>query len=211
MPIDAIQDFTTNLIGFWRAQKHTYHALTWDDQRREWRPWYGPILGGLSKHRSATHTGWGSVEIKLANNTLVRVQAEGEFLLLGTTRITLVKRIGGAIIPSGWKNHELGPLIERAGVDLAVSLWGLARAPAVVLATTIDPIPKRIALLVVEDAVKKQENCPITMELISPMTASVTNCFHTFETEAITAWLKNNSTCPQCRKKCVATVAHTDS
>jgi hypothetical protein len=216
MPIDAIHNFTTNLIAFWRPQKHSYHALTWDDQRRHWRPWYGAIQGGLSKHRSATHTGSGSVEIKLMNNTMLRLRAEGEFLLLGTTRITLVKRASGATIPSAWKNHELGPLTERTGVDLAVSLWGIAPTPEpilppMVLGMVVDPIPKRIAWMVAEDAAKHDEKCPITMEPISPITASVTSCFHTFESEAIAAWLTNHSTCPQCRKNCVVTVAYTDS
>lgn len=213
--MQAIHNFTTNLIAFWRPQKRAYHALTWNNTSRHWRPWTGAVEGGLSKHRSATHTGPGSVEIKLQNNTMLRLRAEGEFLLLGTTRITLVKRIAGATIPNGWKAHELGPLTERAGVDLAVSLWDVAPAtppqPTVILARAIEAIPKRIAWMVAEDAAKHEEKCPITMEPISPVTASVTSCFHSFDTEAIAAWLTNHSTCPQCRKACVATVAYTEA
>lgn len=214
--MEAIHNFTTNLVAFWRPQKHAYHALSWNAQAGYWRPWHGEIQGGLSKHKSSAHTTPGSVEIKLQNHTMLRVKAEGEFLLLGTTRITLLKRISGATIPNAWKGHELGPLTERTGVDLAISLWGLAlpaapAPPPMVLGTVLEPIPKRIAWMVAEDAAKNEEKCPITMELISPITASVTSCFHTFETEAIAAWLANHSTCPQCRKNCVATVAYTDA
>jgi hypothetical protein len=147
---------------------------------------------------------------------MLRVKAQGEFLLLGTTRITLLKRISGATIPNAWKGHELGPLIERTGVDLAVSLWDLAPPaapvpPPMVLGTVIEAIPKRIAWLVAEEAAKHEEKCPITMEPISPLTASVTRCVHTFDAEAIASWLANHTTCPQCRKTCVATVAYTEA
>lgn len=213
--METIHNFTTNLIAFWRPQKHAYHALTWDSVSRHWRPWYGAVEGGLSKHRSTQHPERGSVEIKLMNNAMVRIECRGEFLLLGTTRITLVKRIAGATIPNTWKGHELGPLTEREGVDLAVSLWEVPPPtppqPAVILGTVIEAIPKRIAWLVAEEAAKLEEKCPITMEPISPITASVTSCFHTFDSEAIASWLINHSTCPQCRKTCVATVAYTEA
>lgn len=216
--METIHNFTTNLVAFWRPQKHAYHALSWNSQAGYWRPWHGTIQGGLSKHKSIVHIRPGSVQIKLQNDTMMTVQAEGEFLMLGATRITLLKRTSGATIPNAWKNHELGALTERAGVDLAISLWDLVApvapaapaAPPIILGTVIDPIPKRIAWMVAEDAARQEEKCPITMEPISPITASVTSCFHTFETEAIAAWLTNHSTCPQCRKRCVATVAYSD-
>jgi hypothetical protein len=223
--MQAINNFETNLIACWRPQKHAYHALTWNNQNEHWRPWYGTVIGGLSKHRSTAHDLSGDVQIKLQNNTMVQVQAAGEFLMLGTTRITLVKRIGGATIPNAWKNRELGPLIERTGVDLAVSLWNVLPpavpvppvapvppiVPAVASRLEIEPIPKRIAWLVAEDAAKNEEKCPITMEPISPITASVTSCFHTFDSEAIAVWLTNHRTCPQCRKPCVVSVAYTEA
>jgi hypothetical protein len=218
--MESIHNFQTNIIAFWRPHKHTYHALTWNNASRHWRTWVGVVEGGLSKHKSTVHPTPGSVDIKLINNNMVRIRAEGEFLMLGNTRITVVKRIGGATIPNAWKNHELGPLIERAGVDLAISLWDLppAAQPAVpstvspmILGTVLEPIPKRIAWLVAEDAAKNNEKCPITMDPISPITASVTSCFHSFDSEAIASWLINHSTCPQCRKNCVATVAYTEA
>ena len=214
--MEDIFNFKTNMIALWRPQKRTYHALTWHANQRHWRPWTGTVEGGLSKHKSTAHTVSGAVDIKLMNNTMIRVMAEGEFLMLGATRITLVKRLGGTI-PNAWKNHELGPLIERV-VALDVSLWDVAPpvaavtvAPAAPSMVAIQAIPKRIAWMVAEDASKNEEKCPITMEPISPITASVTSCFHAFESEAIASWLTNHDTCPQCRNKCVATVAYSQA
>lgn len=215
--MESIHNFQTNLIAFWRPQKHSYYALRWTGPTTFWRRWNGTVEGGLSKHKSANHALPGNVEIKLSNNTMLRVRSEGEFLLLGTTRITIVKRVSGATIPNLWKNYELGPLIEREGVDLAVSLWDLQAAvavpPAPIPLIPIPPVvgnpplPKRIAWLIAEDSAKNEEKCPITMEPISPITASVTSCYHTFDTHAIQAWLTNHTTCPQCRSPCVATIA----
>ena len=213
--MEDIFNFKTNLIALWRPQKRTYHALTWHANQRHWRPSTVPVQGGLSKHKSTAHTVSGAVDIKLMNGAMIRVKAEGEFLMLGTTRITLVKRLGGTI-PNTWKNHELGPLIERVAA-LDVSLWDVAPAvPAVTVApaapsATIQAIPKRIAWMVAEDAAKNEEKCPITMEPISPITASVTSCFHAFESGAIAAWLTNHDTCPQCRNKCVLTTAYSEA
>jgi len=215
MPPAEIHNFTTNLIAFWRPKKRKYHALTWNNIARHWDPWYGAIQGGLSKHTSTNHPGGGRVQIKIATGGAVSVQASGEYLMLGATRMTIVKRSSGAIIPNYWKNHEFGDLIVREPVATAAELWGLPpaapAAPAPVLAiTTAEVLPKRIAWIIAEDAAKNDEKCPITMEPISPITASVTNCFHTFESDAIATWLANHTTCPQCRKPCVATVAFTD-
>jgi SUMO ligase MMS21 Smc5/6 complex component len=69
----------------------------------------------------------------------------------------------------------------------------------------IPPVQKRVADIVIAHAIQSKETCPITMEPISPITASVTSCYHTFDTTAIQAWLTTHTTCPQCRTTCVAT------
>jgi len=79
--------------------------------------------------------------------------------------------------------------------------------------TYLEKIPKRIAWLIAEEAAKG-EMCPISTNPISPITASVTTCFHVFETEAINEWIArnpNNTPCPVCRKVCLATPAYTES
>jgi SUMO ligase MMS21 Smc5/6 complex component len=75
----------------------------------------------------------------------------------------------------------------------------------------LEKIPQRIAWIIAEAA--KEELCPISTNPISPITASVTTCFHVFETEAINEWIARNpvTPCPVCRKVCMATPAYSDS
>jgi hypothetical protein len=44
--------------------------------------------------------------------------------------------------------------------------------------------------------------CPITMEPVTPDTATVTSCGHIFQSTAIVQWLTNHDTCPECRAPC---------
>ena len=74
----------------------------------------------------------------------------------------------------------------------------------------LEKIPKRIAWLIAEAA---NDTCPISTNPISPITASVTTCFHVFETEAINEWIARNpvnTPCPVCRKVCMATAAYSE-
>lgn len=75
------------------------------------------------------------------------------------------------------------------------------------LAEAAAPLPKpqkRVADLVIADAVKNCASCPITMEPIKAESAAcVAPCYHVFEKEAITHWLGTHHTCPQCRENCI--------
>jgi SUMO ligase MMS21 Smc5/6 complex component len=82
--------------------------------------------------------------------------------------------------------------------------------PTPAYANLPEPIPRRIAWLVAEDASKNSETCSITLDEISPITASVTTCFHVFNSDAIAKWLTTNPLCPMCKKRCQATVAFED-
>lgn len=81
----------------------------------------------------------------------------------------------------------------------------------------LEPIPRRIAWLVAEDAQKQNEHCGITFEDISPLTAAVTTCFHCFDANALALWFSSQrddtnapgqTTCPLCRKICLTTKAY---
>ena len=63
-------------------------------------------------------------------------------------------------------------------------------------------IPSYVIELIKQDAVKKQDTCPILYESLTMDNSVVTSCFHTFSKTGITEWLKNNSACPKCRQKC---------
>lgn len=63
-------------------------------------------------------------------------------------------------------------------------------------------IPSYVIELIKQDAVKKQDTCPILYDSLTMDNSVVTSCFHTFSKTGITQWLKNNSACPKCRQKC---------
>jgi hypothetical protein len=68
--------------------------------------------------------------------------------------------------------------------------------------SSISTIPSYVIELIKQDAVKKQETCPILYDSLTMANSVVTSCFHTFSKTGITEWLKNNSACPKCRQKC---------
>ena len=65
----------------------------------------------------------------------------------------------------------------------------------------------RIAWIIAEDASKKGDKCAITLDELSPLTASVTSCYHVFTTTALDIWFQTNHTCPVCKQRTVATRA----
>ena len=78
----------------------------------------------------------------------------------------------------------------------------------------LEPIPRRIAWLIAEAAQKEGEQCGITFDEISPLTAAVTTCFHCFDANAIEIWFRQATAngqdhlCPMCRKRCLTTKAY---
>lgn len=71
-------------------------------------------------------------------------------------------------------------------------------------------IPRRIAWLIAEDACKNNQECPISMDAITPITAKVTNCFHVFDGASLDTWLQTHNTCPLCKQICTAVAAYVD-
>lgn len=71
----------------------------------------------------------------------------------------------------------------------------------------ITSIPQHAVRAILRDAVLNDEVCPITSNSIEVDTGAVTSCFHVFEKESITRWLKMPSSedkCPICNAKCNA-------
>ena len=110
----------------------------------------------------------------------------------------------------------------RNGTSVAANWPALPRVGRVapVVAAVVAPrniilpekIPQRIAWIVAEDACKRGEDCSITLDAITPITAAVTSCFHVFDANAIAKWLETTpgSQCPMCKKPAVATVCFTE-
>jgi|LauGreDrversion2_5_1035112.scaffolds.fasta_scaffold43321_1 hypothetical protein len=65
--------------------------------------------------------------------------------------------------------------------------------------THLKPFPRHLVAAVLANAVANNAICPITMDPITPETATVTSCGHVFQTEAIRYWLTTNAICPECR------------
>jgi len=72
--------------------------------------------------------------------------------------------------------------------------------PDAVTPTPLKPFPRHLVAAVLANAVANNANCPITMEPITPATATVTSCGHVFQTEAIAHWLTTKNECPECRE-----------
>jgi len=60
-------------------------------------------------------------------------------------------------------------------------------------------LPKHVQEILLADAVRTKKDCPIAMEPITLANGSVTSCGHIFTKEALTHWLKQHDTCPECR------------
>lgn len=79
----------------------------------------------------------------------------------------------------------------------------LASSPSALASSPSAPLPKFVTDLIIADAVAKRATCPITMEPIRADNATVTSCYHIFDTAALTAWAASQDSttiCPQCRK-----------
>lgn len=64
------------------------------------------------------------------------------------------------------------------------------------------PIPKPIALLILAEARKGDDSCPIAAQPFKECSKlSVCPCFHIFDSESIERWKNTNDSCPICRTK----------
>jgi hypothetical protein len=178
-------------------------------------------------HRSTT-TRSGKVIIRVATSLRatpveIEVSSDGYYLVSGNTKISLVRQTGNALPQALIKKEYTMADASLPAVETDTRLWRLAPPTAGELASqtqvqaqanqTLKPIPRRIAWLVAEDACKNKETCPITTECLSPITASVTTCFHVFETESLSEWFARHpvrTKCPVCREVCLMTRAFSE-
>jgi hypothetical protein len=224
MDIDRIQNFTGTRIAFFRPRKRVYFMLEWNQTARNWQRSMTDFPN-LTLHRSRQQEpARCTLTIRANGQTVLEkwCQALGYYLMSGTTVIAIVSLLGGADgkWPAGFNYPREFTCADTAPLNYERDhiLWTV-RAPVmppllmpvvVPAATHTEPIPRRIAWLVAEDA-SKTESCPVCMENLSPITASVTTCFHTYHTDCINEWFARNQAtapCPVCRKACVVTKAY---
>lgn len=95
-------------------------------------------------------------------------------------------------------NEEITPEVSTTLVNMLASIL-MKRKDLL-----IQPPNKRVCNIVIEDAIKQNTLCPITLNPITYESAKcVAPCYHVFEKEAIETWLSKSSACPQCRETCV--------
>jgi len=147
---------------------------------------------------------------------MIDIRSRGYYLQSGTNLITIIEKDGS--LPQSFHTHEYTLADPALVADLTeVDLWNTAPPPldvppAPAPVAPLKAIPKRIAWLIAEEA-SKSESCPILAEPISPLTCSVTTCFHVFDHDAISEWFARNpinTKCPVCRDTCLFTKAFTD-
>jgi hypothetical protein len=69
-------------------------------------------------------------------------------------------------------------------------------------AAAIVDLPPHVAPMIIAEAIKQKQACSISFEDISSENACVTTCGHVFTRDSMKEWLKQKSTCPECRKHC---------
>lgn len=212
-----IHNFTGRYICFFRRNKKTYYVLQWNNTVRKWLR-SNPDLPELTLHRSTT-TRDAEVTINVAPYEAsapkaVPITADGFYLKSGEICIPIVKARNS--LSQAFMMTEY-TIVNTPFTHTDYVLWSLAAnvpPPLVIpppLALLQEKLPKRIAWLIAEDASKAGNTCPISTNEISPITASVTTCYHVFETEAINEWVERNpinTPCPVCRKSCEVTAAY---
>jgi hypothetical protein len=220
--VERIDNFVGNRIAFYKPRKHTYYLMAWAHVARYWvSSQLNPVPALISKHKTRTHRN-SVVTIRISNGRNMEISSACEYLRIGNENIAIVKRVGGATMPTSFSRIDFIGGVAGADYLRDDNLWSLVvEAPAaaplsaapvvvpVVVGTRalLDPLPKRIAWLIAEDASKNNETCSIALDPISPLTAAVTTCFHCFDNDSITIWMATHNTCPQCRKKCLVTKA----
>jgi len=73
---------------------------------------------------------------------------------------------------------------------------------------TISPqIPKYVYENHVMAEKSKGTDCPISMTPLSELkSVTVVNCFHIFDSDSLSSWIKTNNNCPICRNKIISTI-----
>jgi len=229
---ERIHNFTGNLIAFYRPIKKTYYFFSWNSTAAVWGA-YDRDHENISLHKSSTHTLNGTVDINVRlgrTRHRIGIISDKCFLKCGNIHIPILKAVGNAIQGiQKLKQYTVTVEHDTATYLINSRLWltppaaaaAPSAAPAVASSASVSQvhqkkgIPRRIAWLIAEDACKRGDLCPIVQEELSPLTSSVTSCFHVFNTEAIASWEARQEgrelPCPVCREPCQTTVAYEES
>lgn len=104
--------------------------------------------------------------------------------------------------PSGAFEDLLRPTLV---MELSTTLLTVSNPPATKPKSPKQkptPFPKHLVKSVLAGAEADGHICPITMDPVKAADAYITSCGHIFQQTAIRNWLKENTTCPECRQPC---------
>ena len=229
MDIPAISRFTHIYLAIRKPRKDTLYFIKWIDGGFSWVP-YTPVPdeGGINMYRNPhilarvglnlntdRPSRWNQLT---STRVLVQFEAVGKYVKWSrhgetfTAPVLEVRKIPNTVnsVPAKFKFPEFA-IHHAENPFMQINLWllrGDVPPPLAILPPQrqrrIHTIPKRIAQVILEDAVNKGEVCPITMDDISIDTSRVTSCFHIFDGPAINTWLSKKAECPVCKETCVA-------
>lgn len=195
--------FLVKHVALFRPQKKTFHILEWSSEKGHWFPYSGTIHpNDIRLRKSLSHTDK-SIQLPLRLRP-INVTCSGKYLRVSnyegrTVSRTIpicVKAPADTFPPSVLSYSTPYPTIPQIESHEKL-LW--IHQPVIVQPTSIPP---RIVLALAREAHDKGEVCPISMEKITPETASITSCFHIFDGESIRRWLEKSTSCPVCKEVC---------
>jgi hypothetical protein len=213
----TINTFTSRHVAFYRPIKRTYYILEWNPEFRFWSK-YSEEHPLVTLHRTTNH-GEGACKFHIQSGRStrhyeIRIHADGHFLKAGNLQIPILRKTSGEMsqgcIGREYTTQDILTNDQAPAYLQNTPLWSYL-SPVIVTIQHPKPeaIPQRIAKLIVEDAEKNNELCPITMENITSSKSAVTSCFHVFYAEALDVWFQTSHICPVCRKNCVMTKSYT--
>jgi len=104
------------------------------------------------------------------------------------------------------ENQLIGARVRRSSrpVTPAQTTIQIVEVPVerVVVTTRVQPLPKSVGDILLANARKGNDSCPITAVPFTDCSKiCVTSCFHIFEAESLTRWHQGHANCPVCRSK----------
>jgi hypothetical protein len=214
-PQRSIQTFLGSRIAVYRPNKKKYSILEYNAHGHIWVSNYEQIQEGSVSLNQLEQLETVNVILATRNDKMVHCKADGRYLVwihegaIYAVPILHKKPTSPNNFPNSYFAYEFD-CMAYSGEPPVPNLWILAPLvvppPLVERAQLPKEIPQRIAWIVAEDVSRKEENCPITLEPISPLTAAVTSCYHVFDANAIASWFESHSECPVCKTNCVITV-----
>ena len=220
-----IHMFREPLIAIYRPTKKTYTILQYIETGRYWKRYLTDAqhVAQTTLRTQTIPSAPTQINIYRNNtnsNNFIHCIATGEYLAYDTYSVAVLKKkTNSRPFPLSMYGAEFPCTTVSTPPNEIPPLWTLRLEPVVTVQPIIHvvqpvqlkPLPTRIAWILAEHAGKTGETCSITLEHISPITASVTTCFHVFDTNALTTWFEYNDRCPLCKEKTVATAAFKES